>query len=98
MFSFLIKSAFRNAWRHRLRAMLTVTGLVVAILAFGLLKTIVTAWYAGADAASNARLVTRSSISLVFTLPISYKDRIRQVEGVDRKSTRLNSSHSQISY
>ncbi len=86
MFGFLIKSAFRNAWRHRLRAMLTITGLVVAILAFGLLKTIVTAWYAGADAASNARLVTRSSISLVFTLPISYKDRIRQVGGVDSVS------------
>ena len=86
MFGFLIKSAFRNAWRHRLRALLTVTGLVVAILAFGLLKTIVTAWYAGADAASNARLVTRSSISLVFTLPISYKDRIRQVDGVESVS------------
>ncbi|NQD36954.1 FtsX-like permease family protein [Permianibacter sp. IMCC34836] len=82
MFLFLLKSAFLNAWRHRLRAVLTVTGLVVAILAFGLLKTIVTAWYAGADAASNARLVTRSSISLVFTLPISYKDRIRRVDGV----------------
>ena len=83
MIGFLIKSAFRNAWRHRLRALLTVTGLVVAILAFGLLKTIVSAWYAGADAASNARLVTRSSISLVFTLPISYKGRIRQVDGVE---------------
>ncbi len=86
MFGFLLKSAFRNAWRHRLRAILTITGLVVAILAFGLLKTIVTAWYAGADAASNARLVTRSSISLVFTLPISYKDRIRQVDGVESVS------------
>jgi len=86
MFTFLIKSAFLNAWRHRLRAVLTVTGLVVAILAFGLLKTIVSAWYAGADAASDARLIMRSSVSLVFSLPISYKDRIRQVDGVDAVS------------
>ncbi|MFZ5844786.1 MAG: ABC transporter permease [Pseudomonadota bacterium] len=86
MFAFLFKTALRNAWRHRLRAVLTVVGLVIAILAFGLLRTVVDAWYAGADAASNARLITRNSVSLVFPLPISYRDRIRQVEGVDKVS------------
>ena len=33
-------------------ALLTIVGLVVAILAFGLLQTVVDAWYAGADMAS----------------------------------------------
>lgn len=86
MFPFLIKTAIRNAWRHRLRAMLTIVGLLIAVLAFGLLRTVVDAWYAGADAASNARLVTRNQVSLVFTMPISYKERIRQIDGVDKVS------------
>ena len=72
----------RNALRHKLRTALTVLGLVIAVLAYGLLQTVVDAWYAGAAAASNARLVTRNSISLVFPLPLSYENRIRGVEGV----------------
>ena len=71
-----------NAWRHRLRSGLTVLGMVVAILAFGLLGTVVDAWYAGANGAAANRLITRSSISLVFPLPLTYKDRIRAVDGV----------------
>src|ERR1044071_9517566 len=79
---FVILLILRNAWRHRLRTLLTVLGIVVAITAFGLLRTIVDAWYAGANASSSARLVTRSSVSLVFSLPLSYAQKIRQVEGV----------------
>ena len=72
----------RNAIRHKLRTTLTMVGIVVAIVAFGLLRTIVDAWYAGAEATSSARLVTRNSISLVFPLPFNYAQKIRQVEGV----------------
>jgi putative ABC transport system permease protein len=43
---------------------------------------VVSAWYAGVDASSATRLVTRNSISLVFPLPLSYKEKIRGVEGV----------------
>jgi putative ABC transport system permease protein len=77
-----LKLVLRNALRHRLRSGLTVTGLLVAVLAYGLLQTVVDAWYAGAAASSNARLVTRNAISLVFSLPLSYENRIRGVEGV----------------
>jgi putative ABC transport system permease protein len=76
----------RNAFRHKLRTTLTVIGIVVAITAFGLLRTIVEAWYAGANASSSARLVTRSSISLVFSLPLTYAEKIRQVDGVQSVS------------
>lgn len=79
---FVIKLILRNTLRHKLRTALTVVGLVVAVLAFGLLRTVVDAWYAGAAAASNARLVTRNAISLVFPLPLSYEQRIRGVDGV----------------
>lgn len=80
----LLKLILRNALRHRLRTLLTVAGLVVAVLAFGLLRTVVDAWYAGAAAASASRLVTRSAISLTFFLPVSYEARIRGVPGVTR--------------
>ena len=39
------KLLFRNALRHRLRTALTVFGVAVAILAFGLLRTLVAAWH-----------------------------------------------------
>jgi putative ABC transport system permease protein len=77
-----LKLVLRNALRHKLRTALTVLGLVVAILSFGLLQTVVGAWFAGADAAAPTRLVTRNAISLVFPLPISYRDKIRSVDGV----------------
>ena len=77
-----LKLISRNTLRHKLRTGLTVLGLVVAILAFGLLRTVVDAWYAGAENASSTRLVTRSSISLVFQLPINYQEQIRKIPGV----------------
>ncbi|AOJ75420.1 ABC transporter ATP-binding protein [Burkholderia ubonensis] len=79
---YVLKLIVRNALRHKLRTLLTVFGLTVAVLAYGLLHTVVDAWYAGAAAASNARLVTRNAISLVFPLPVSYESRIRGVDGV----------------
>lgn len=79
---FVTLLVLRNAFRHKLRTALTVVGIVVAITAFGLLRTIVDAWYAGANASSSARLVTRSSVSLVFPLPLTYAQKIRQVPGV----------------
>ena len=72
----------KNVFRHKLRTTLTIVGIVVAITAFGLLRTIVDAWYAGANASSSARLITRNSVSLVFALPLTYAQKIRQAEGV----------------
>ena len=83
---YFLKLVLRNALRHRLRTGLTVLGIFVAILAFGLLRTVVEAWFAGADNASTTRLITRNSISLVFPLPLTYGERIRQVDGVARVS------------
>ena len=79
---FVLKLILRNALRHRLRSSLTVVGVAVAVLAFGLLKTLVAAWYLGVESSSASRLITRNAISLVFTLPASYQEKIRQVPGV----------------
>ncbi|MDP3297470.1 MAG: ABC transporter permease [Thermodesulfovibrionia bacterium] len=78
----ILKLVFKNSFRHKLRTYLTILGITIAILAFGLLRTVIDAWYAGVNASSAARLVTRNSISLVFPLPLSYKDKIRQIPGV----------------
>ena len=77
-----IKILVRNAFHNRLRSGLTILGIAVAILAFGLLRTVISAWYAGVDAASASRLVTRNAISIIFPLPINYAEKIRQIEGV----------------
>lgn len=82
----LIKLIFRNAFRHKLRSFLTIVGVAVAVLAFGLLRTLVGLWYLGVESSSATRLVTRNAISLVFPLPLSYKDRIRQIPGVSQVS------------
>lgn len=79
---YILKLLWRNAFRHRLRTFLTVLGITVAILAFGMLRTLVDIWYSGVEASSATRLVTRNAVSLIFPLPISYKDRIRQIDGV----------------
>lgn len=79
---YLIRLIFKNAFRHKLRMWLTVSGITIAVLAFGLLRTVIGAWYAGVEASAANRLVTRNSISLIFSLPVSYRDKIRQIDGV----------------
>jgi putative ABC transport system permease protein len=78
-----LKLVFKNIFRHKLRSLLTIVGLMIAILAFGMLRTIVHAWYAGADMASATRLITRNSTSLVFPLPAYYRERLRAMNGVE---------------
>jgi putative ABC transport system permease protein len=79
---YILKLLLRNAFRHKLRTALTILSITIAILAFGLLRTFIGAWYAGVKASSASRLVTRNAISLIFPLPLSYKDKIRQIDGV----------------
>ncbi|MBP7485415.1 MAG: ABC transporter permease [Aquabacterium sp.] len=79
---FIFKLLLKNAFRHKLRTLLTMVGLVVAISAFGLLRTIVDAWYAGVEGTSSTRLITRSAVSVGQALPRYYAERIRKVEGV----------------
>jgi len=78
----ILKVLFRSAFRNKLRTGLTILGITIAILAFGLLRTLISAWYAGVEASSATRLVTRNSVSIIFPLPHFYKNKIQQVNGV----------------
>ena len=80
----LLRLLLRNVLRHKLRSLLTVLGVGVAVTAFALLRTVVTAWHAGVEASAANRLITRHAVSFVFALPLAYRDRIAKVPGVDK--------------
>src|SRR3989442_7286749 len=80
----LLKLLLRNTLRHKLRSLLTIVGVSVAVMAFALLQTVVTAWHAGVEASAANRLITRHAVSFVFPLPLAYRDRIAQVPGVNK--------------
>src|SRR3989304_3766183 len=80
----LLNLLLRNVLRHKLRSLLTLLGVGVAVLAFALLRTVVTAWYAGVEASAANRLITRHAVSFVFPLPLAYRDRIAQAAAVHR--------------
>jgi putative ABC transport system permease protein len=80
----LVQLLLRNALRHKLRSILTIIGVGVAVMAFALLQTVVAAWYAGVEASAANRLITRHAVSFVFPLPLAYRDRIAQVPGVNK--------------
>lgn len=78
----VLKLIYKNLFRHSLRSMLTILGIAVAVLAFGLLRTVVTAWSYGVDASAANRLVTRHAVSFIFPLPYAYKEQIQKIPGV----------------
>jgi len=80
---FILKLVFKNAFRHKLRTLLTIFGMAIAVIAFGVLRTVVTAWYAGVDASSADRLVTRQAVSFIFPMPYAYKEKIEQIPGIE---------------
>ena len=72
----------RNLKRKKTRTILTVGSIAVALFLFGLLITIETGLNAGVDVAGADRLVVRNRISLIQPLPLSYQQRLRQIEHV----------------
>jgi putative ABC transport system permease protein len=73
---------FRNLLRRKIRTALTLLGIVVAFVLFGLLAAIEAAFSMGVDLAGNDRLVMIHKVSLIQLLPESYLERIRAVPGV----------------
>src|ERR1035437_1711967 len=82
----ILKLIYKNTLRHKLRSFLTILGIAIAVIAFGLLRTVVTAWSTGVEASAADRLVTRHSVSFIFPLPYSYKEKIEHIPGVSEVS------------
>jgi putative ABC transport system permease protein len=79
----ILKLVLKNSLRHKLRTFLTVLGIAIAVIAFNVMQTVVSAWYIGVEASSPNRLITRQAISFIFPLPLAYRDKIAQVDGVE---------------
>lgn len=79
---FIFHLILKNMMRHRLRSILTVMGIMIAVLAFGLMQTVISAWNSGVAASAPNRLIVVHSVSFIFPLPLSYRDRIARVPGV----------------
>lgn len=82
----VLKLIYKNLFRHKLRSMLTVLGIAVAVFMFGFVRTVVTAWSFGVEAASADRLVTRHAVSFIFPLPLAYRNQITELPGVSKVS------------
>lgn len=81
--------AARNVLRNKVRTLLTVFGVAVAILAFMLLRTVLDAWTIAADHAAKDRIGTRHKVTFVMPLPKRYVDEIRNTPGV-KSATWMN--------
>ena len=83
---YLLKHLRRN-W---LRTLSTVLAMALCIFLFCVLETVIEAVNFGLQSASASRLVTRHAVSLVFNVPLSYKERIAGVALTTQRSTLIN--------
>lgn len=73
----------RNAFRNKLRSILTVLSITFSLLLLTFMMTIWRGFYLDKGSAESAqRLITRHRVSLTFSLPSSYRQKIRSVPGV----------------
>lgn len=71
-----------NLMRAKRRTFLTVFSIAIALFLFCTLRTVITSFEASLRASDATRLVVRHAASLVFPLPLAYKDRLTQVPGI----------------
>ncbi|MGI9237860.1 MAG: ABC transporter permease [Woeseiaceae bacterium] len=74
---------WKNAWRKKIRTLLTILSVFVAFLLFALLSAIGFAFRGGVDVADAERLIVIHKISLINPLPMSYLNRIESMDGVE---------------
>jgi putative ABC transport system permease protein len=78
----LLPLAVKNIRRNLFRTVLTILGVVVAMVTFVLLRTVLSAWTVGEKYAAQDRVATRHKITFVMTLPKRYADDLKVVPGV----------------
>jgi putative ABC transport system permease protein len=74
--------AASNLLRNKLRSLLTISGVAVAVVAFLLLRTVVWAWTVQTQDAITDRCVTRHKVTFVISLPKRYVEDMKRVPGV----------------
>ena len=71
-----------NLKRKKLRTSLTLLSIFIAFILYGLLCTLKEAFTGGVALAGADRLVVRHKVSLIMSLPVSYKARMEQIPSV----------------
>ncbi|HWN82856.1 MAG TPA: FtsX-like permease family protein [Candidatus Udaeobacter sp.] len=82
----LLNLVWVNIFRSKRRTFLTVLSVLVALFLFSTLRTVITSFQAGVDFAGAQRLIVRNATSLIFPIPLAYKERIASVPGVTKLS------------
>lgn len=72
-----------NLRRKKLRTLLTLLSILIAFLLYGYLSAIKEALNAGLSVAGEDRLMVRHKVSMIQLLPVSYKERMEKIPGVD---------------
>ncbi len=75
---------YKNLTRKPLRLFLTCFAIFIAFLIFGAVSTLKTALDAGIDLTADNRLMVVNRINFTNPLPISYVNKIRSIDGVDK--------------
>lgn len=71
-----------NLSRHKLRTILTIASVALALFLFASLRTVVTTLSAGAQVSSASRMIVQNSTAFVIPLPMSYASRLSAVPHV----------------
>jgi putative ABC transport system permease protein len=71
-----------NLGRHKLRTVLTMLSVSLALFLFASLRSVVTTLNSGAEVSSASRMIVQNASAIVFTLPQSYVNRIAAVPHV----------------
>ncbi len=71
-----------NLRRHRLRTILTICSVALALFLFASLRTVVTTLTAGSEMSSASRMIVQNSTAFVIPLPMSYAARLGSVPHV----------------
>lgn len=71
-----------NLKRKKLRSFFTIASVTISFLLFGFLAAIKVGLMQGSNVADADRLLTMHKVSIIQHLPVSYKARIQNIEGV----------------
>src|SRR5258705_9989929 len=71
-----------NLKRHKLRTILTMCSVALALFLFASLRTVVTTLNAGSEISSASRMIVQNSTAFVIPLPQSYATRLASVPHV----------------
>jgi len=73
----------KNAWRNRRRTILTILSIAASLSLLGILMAIYAAFYVSEPPPAQAlRLAVTNKVSLTFSMPEAYREKIKQIPGV----------------